>query len=94
MQIVVQHAERRGFSLDPSAEHKLISICSEACKSEENGNGRFCRNLVENAILSYAERIYGDNADADASERDFVLQGEDFAGVQIRKTETKRLIGF
>ncbi len=42
----------------------------------ESGNGRFSRNLVEDAILSYASRIYG-NID-EVTEGDCTLTDEDF----------------
>ena len=70
-------AKKRGFIIDPSAEEKIGSICSMAVGKAENGNGRFCRNLVENAILNYASRVYGKGEDESTGE--FVLTGDDFA---------------
>lgn len=91
-QIAVSTAEQRGFSIHPQAVKKLTAICENAQKNSESGNGRFCRNLVENAILSYAERIYGDNANAEIN--DFILQSNDFPDVVFKKCEEKRCIGF
>lgn len=36
------------------------AICTNSNIGNTNaGNGRFCRNLLENAILNYAQRVYG-----------------------------------
>ena len=79
-QIVSLEAEKRGFSICPRALEKAISLCGEAKQRPDTGNGRFCRNLVENAILSYALRVYGEGAEAaDGAEKDFTLSEEDFS---------------
>ena len=75
-QIVRLEAEKRGFSICPQALEKTVSLCEEARRHSDTGNGRFCRNLVENAILSYALRAYGEGTEG--SEKDFTLVGEDF----------------
>ena len=93
LRIAVLESGRRGFSISPDAAGKMLGIFAEAQKSAENGNGRFCRNLIENAVLSYAERVYGNGADA--SEKDFVLRANDFSDIGIKKTEPKKTcIGF
>lgn len=79
-QIVTLEAQKRGFSLCPRALEKAVSLCGEAKHRSDAGNGRFCRNLVENAILGYALRVYGEGAeDADGAEKDFILAEEDFS---------------
>lgn len=92
LEIVRLESGRRGFSISEDAVGKISEICSDASLSVENGNGRFCRNLVENAILSYAERVYGENSDN--SEKDCVFKAEDFSGIQIKKREKTVNIGF
>ncbi|MBO7668048.1 MAG: hypothetical protein J6T26_06250, partial [Firmicutes bacterium] len=60
----------------------------------ELGNGRFSRNLVENAILSYASRVYW--ADGCPAAGDFVLNAADFTApdpAQFASEQTPR-IGF
>ncbi len=55
----------------------MLSICESAAGKAECGNGRFCRNVVENAILEYASRVYGEESeDAPAA---FELTDSDFA---------------
>ncbi len=79
-QIVALEAQKRGFSLCPRALEKAVSLCGEAKHRSDAGNGRFCRNLVENAILGYALRVYGEGAEAaDGAEKDFILAEEDFS---------------
>ena len=79
-QIVALEAQKRGFSLCPRALEKAVSLCGEAKHRSDAGNGRFCRNLVENAILGYALRVYGEGAeDADGAVKDFTLVEEDFS---------------
>ena len=79
-QIVALEAQKRGFSLCPRALEKAVSLCGEAKHRSDAGNGRFCRNLVENAILGYALRVYGEGAEAaDGAVKDFTLVEEDFS---------------
>lgn len=79
-QIVTLEAQKRGFSLCPRALEKAVSLCGEAKHRSDAGNGRFCRNLVENAILGYALRVYGEGAEAaDGAVKDFTLVEEDFS---------------
>ena len=79
-QIVALEAQKRGFSLCPRALEKTVSLCGEAKHRSDAGNGRFCRNLVENAILGYALRVYGEGAEAaDGAVKDFILGEEDFS---------------
>ena len=57
------------------------------------GNGRFCRNLVENAILEYASRNYGNSGEE--PNRDFCLTEEDFVlSDTAAKSKAARPIGF
>ena len=79
-QIVTLEAQKRGFSLCPRALEKAVSLCGEAKHRSDAGNGRFCRNLVENAILGYALRVYGEGTEAaDGAVKDFILAEEDFS---------------
>lgn len=77
VQIAELEAQKRGFSISPQALEKVASLCGAAKRHSDMGNGRFCRNLVENAILSYALRVYGEGTEG--AEKDFTLVDEDFA---------------
>ena len=87
MEIVRIEACRRGFEIAPEAEGKLAAICADAAEDPAAGNGRFCRNLAEGAILSFAGRVYG----ADGGQKvcgtaaeGFVLEAGDFAVPCVR----------
>ena len=94
VKIAESEAQKRGFSVSPAAKEKVESICRVAAQHPELGNGRFSRNLVENAILSYASRVYG--ADGSPAAGDFVLTAADFTApdpAQFASKQTPR-IGF
>lgn len=91
VKIAELEAKRRGFSIDAEARGKVTAICSEAEHCHNTGNGRFCRNLIENAILGYASRVYGDD---EGKDRNCILAAEDFTS-PISMNDTKKiLIGF
>ena len=70
-------ARKRGFSIQDQAKEKVTEICKKSKMTVNAGNGRFCRNLVENAILGYASRVYGGNEIPE--ERNQMLIEEDFS---------------
>ena len=84
VQIAELEAQKRGFSIRPEAKARVADICRTAANRADSGNGRFCRNLVENAILEYAVRVYGDlcgdlcEDHGEAPAQEFMLEKEDF----------------
>lgn len=92
VKIAELEAKNRGFSIGTEAYEKVITICSEAVLRPDMGNGRFCRNLIENAILGYATRIYG-NDDGDA-DKNCILATEDFTSPIVMNDIKKIPIGF
>lgn len=94
VKIAESEAAKRGFSINREAHDKMTDILSEASQYPDMGNGRFCRNLIENAILSFASRVYGCGSDKPV-EADFLLSAEDISTPQILEDATKKLpIGF
>lgn len=92
VQIVGLEAKKKGFTVSADALAKVEKICREAKKNPDSGNGRFCRNLVEDAILEYAQRVYGSGADEEA---DCVLKESDFTlRVLTELGEKKCTMGF
>ncbi len=93
VRIAELEAARRGFTIRPDAGGKVAALCELAARRPELGNGRYCRNLVEDAILGYALRVYGNGGgDPDA---DFALSAEDFGEPGAAAgTEKARPIGF
>lgn len=93
IQITELEAKKRGFSISLQTRDKLKIICKEALKYSDMGNGRFCRNLVENAVINYASRVYSGNDEI--INQDFMLIDEDFYCSDL--TDKKResfIIGF
>lgn len=94
VQIVELETKKRGFSLGADVKETAASICRKALRYPDAGNGRFCRNLVEGAILRYAVRAYGKETGEDA-DRDFLLRAEDFVFPEnIREMKGSVPIGF
>lgn len=93
--IMLLEADKRGFTFDTSAVFdKALSLCEKAVGNPEMGNGRFCRNLVENAILNYALRNYGAEAEAEPNHK-FSLLAEDFVLPEsTREEKAAAPIGF
>ena len=87
-QISNMEAKKRGFSISPFATEALRTICDNAVSGKDSGNGRFCRNLVENAILNFASRAYGENMSAEV---EFELTSEDLSMPKILK-DTKEYV--
>lgn len=93
VQIAELEAKKRGFSIRPEAKAQIGSICEAAASRPDAGNGRFCRNLVENAILDYAARVYGSNDTA--AGQDLALEKEDFPLPEVpQKPHNTMTIGF
>lgn len=96
--ICVLEAKNRGFSIAGSADEKLLHVCEQAVGCVKAGNGRFCRNLVESAILRYAAAHYGAGAQSgEEGTHDFMLEAEHFEmpeGLIPQKKPEKGRIGF
>jgi len=69
-------AEKRGFSIHEKAKERVTELCKNSKGNVNAGNGRFCRNLIENAILNYASRVYG--GQESTADKDYVLIADDF----------------
>ena len=93
VQIAELEAKKRGFEISDKARERVFAICRKAAGDPNAGNGRFCRNLIENAVLDYASRVYGDET-RDAG-NDFILVPEDFALPEETAPAPQRIaIGF
>lgn len=92
-QIVEAEAQKRGFAVMPEAKLRVLDICTRAAGNPDAGNGRFCRNLAESAVLSYAERIFGQEESTDGC--DFTLSAADFSlPSALREVKQTRTIVF
>ena len=94
VQIVDSEAQRRGFTIETDAKEKIADICEKSVGMTENGNGRFCRNLVDSAILNYAERVFGDSVLTPDSIGEFILVENDFRVPKELTSKESSTIGF
>lgn len=53
-EIAKKEIEQMGYTIEPAAEEKVLEICRDAIGSEDCGNGRFSRNLVDAALMRAA----------------------------------------
>ena len=88
-------ALKKGFLTDDMADKKIMEICEKSIKNKNNGNGRFCRNLIETGVLNFAFRNYGD---LDINEKiEYILRKEDFIDMNdldLKSDENNSRIGF
>lgn len=94
LQIFDLEAHKRGFTIDEEARSKIASACEDIAGIPERGNGRFCRNLVEKAILNYAARVYGDDEETVPNAKNYLLLSDDFESLSIPKATKHGPIGF
>lgn len=86
----------KGYTLDEIAEEKCHAIFEAACKNAEFGNGRFVRNVLEQAIIKQSARLVSEyrnkNVDKEAIT---ILSASDFEinAAETYKT-TEKVIGF
>lgn len=93
VRIAELEASRFGFGITQEAREKIFSLCSEAVNDPEFGNGRFCRNLVENALIDYAAGAYGTESLENTPEP--VLDAVNFSlPLNMKKTRTPKKFGF
>ncbi len=98
--ILTRMAEDRGYRLTPAARKEASSIIASARKAKDFGNGRFARNLLEQAVLCQGRRL----EDAAKAGREpglkelMTVRKEDLlrAGDRLLQAaaEEKKLIGF
>ena len=97
VEILKLMADKKGYKLNPDIERKCLEIFAQAVKKEEFGNGRYVRNLLEQAMMAQSRRITKEYAGKKITRKALTtLKPEDFdvnASKQIEK-ETKRTIGF
>ena len=95
LDICKQEAFKKGFLTDDMADKKIMEICGKSIKNKNNGNGRFCRNLIETGVLNFAFRNY---RDLDVNEKiEYILRKEDFIDINdldLKSDENNSKIGF
>jgi SpoVK/Ycf46/Vps4 family AAA+-type ATPase len=94
LKLMVKH---KGYCMDKAVYDRCYGIFEEVCQREEFGNGRFVRNLLEQAMMSQSSRIIRENKGKKVSRKTLkTLKIEDF-DVNISKQllkDRKNPIGF
>lgn len=89
--------KERGLRIDAAAKEKCRDIFARACGQKEYGNGRFVRNLIEQAMLRQAKRLMGGNHRSEISKSSMEkLTASDFDVniAEIYENKRKVSIGF
>ena len=92
-------AKNKNFTLDTGLLEKCRTIFESVCKHPEFGNGRFVRNMLEQAIMKQSVRIYETYGNKKISKKEVcLLKAEDFdegiASPFCEVKSAKRSIGF
>ena len=88
-------AEEKGYHIDTAIEKKCMDIFTDACSQPEFGNGRYVRNILEQAIMKQSVRIFKENKGKKLDKQTLVtMDVSDFEINVIPKKEKKPVIGF
>lgn len=86
--------EEKSMRLSEDAEKKAKNILAKAVKKEDFGNGRFVRNLVEQAIMSLAERLSFKASNMISDYELTTLIADDFIMPDLGELKNTNRIGF
>lgn len=93
--ILCNMAKERGLRLNPGILRKCRRIFIEAVKTNNFGNGRYVRNLLDAAVMRQAERLTKSaKRQKITRQKAACLTMDDFMPIPILKKETKPSIGF
>lgn len=94
--IISLMAKNRGYRLEPQAVGRCREIFEAACGREDFGNGRFARNLLEQAENAQAKRLCEKMGTGKLTKAEMsLLKMEDFnTNTGMRYKEAKRTLGF
>ena len=90
-------SSERGYSIDSEAMAKCREIFDAACCNDEYGNGRFVRNVLEQAIMKQSSRIISEYAGKKVDKTALTsLMADDFNvnAADMYKADEKKVIGF
>ena len=92
-QIAQLMGKRKGVEFEPAAMEKLKLAFEDARKQNDFGNGRYVRNLLEQAKMNQASRLLDYDFDAITTKEIRTIKAEDIMIPEV-KTQPKRTIGF
>lgn len=81
------------MKLDANVKDKLVPILETACKKPDFGNGRYMRNLLENARMKQASRLLTMDVDNVTKDELTTLIANDFEAPPAQRKESLQ-IGF
>ena len=87
-------AKKKGFDVDEKACEKLKDHLEIARTRSDFGNGRYARNLIENAVMTQASRLIAKGVDTVTKTDLRTITAEDIVFPDEYEAETKRKIGF
>ena len=95
MDITKLMMKNKGMTLSDDAEQKLAKIFSEAVKLHDFGNGRFVRNLLEQAVMNLANRLSDMSSSVISDKELTTLVADDFEMPKLcANKKTVNRIGF
>ena len=88
--------QEKGYKLDKSTLDKCYGIFKEACTKPEFGNGRFARNLLEQAMMRQADRLVRSEGIKSFNRKELMTLIADDFNVNVGKCSKKeeKIIGF
>ncbi len=87
--------KRKGYKFGEGADEKCLDICKKACKQKDYGNGRFIRNLLEQAEMVQSRRLMTEKKYKAIRKEDLITLMPDDFNVNIERFfKNKTIIGF
>ena len=88
-------AKKRGYEISDEVAEHCRKIFKRVAKKKNFGNGRFVRNLLEQAWLKQAQRIIKENENGTVTKEDLIrFKVEDFDVNVDKKYKNERKLGF
>jgi Holliday junction resolvasome RuvABC ATP-dependent DNA helicase subunit len=88
-------AKKRGYEISDEVAEHCKKIFKRVAKKKNFGNGRFVRNLLEQAWLKQAQRIVKENENGTVTKEDLIrFKVEDFDVNVDKKYKNERKLGF
>ena len=96
LEILKLMAKDRGFHIEKKALDKCLEIFDRACNEKDFGNGRFVRNLIEQAEMAQARRIASKPLDGEISKKTLqtLVAGDFDVNISRKVKESRAPIGF
>lgn len=84
----------KGVCFEAAAKEKLHALFEDARKQSDFGNGRFVRNILEQAKMNQASRLLEQDFDAITTEEIKTIKAEDIVAPVATQKEARRTIGY